>query len=91
MRHIRPTCSRCIYWAESAATGTGSIGHCHRYPPVVIANPETGTVVQKFPTTAPRHWCGEWSGDDSRLASGIASTVAGKSGSAKATASPSSS
>ena len=67
MKHLHPLCSRCIYWQLDSASSSGTVGHCHRYPPGIYMNPQTGTVVQKFPTTDKHHWCGEWDGDASRL------------------------
>lgn len=67
MRHMRPHCSACIYWVVDPAAGASSSGHCHRYPPLAFANPATGTIVQKYPTTDHQQWCGEWSGDDAPL------------------------
>jgi hypothetical protein len=67
MHHLRPNCSHCIYWAVDNTANPPTAGHCHRYPPGVTINPKTGIVLQKFPTTDRHHWCGEWSGDDSRF------------------------
>jgi hypothetical protein len=68
MRHLRPVCSRCIYWIADSAASAPTTGHCHRNPPGVFALPESGTIVQKFPSTDHHQWCGEWSDDDSYLA-----------------------
>lgn len=67
MRHLRPLCSHCIYWVADHTANPATAGHCHRYPPGVYVNPQSGTIVQKFPTTDHHHWCGEWNGDESRL------------------------
>jgi len=67
MRHLRPLCSSCIYWVPEHTADPPRVGHCHRYPPGIYVNPQTGTVVQKFPTSDHNHWCGEWDGDESRL------------------------
>jgi hypothetical protein len=67
MRNLRPLCSHCIYWVAEHTANPPSIGHCHRYPPGIDVNPQTGIVVQKFPTTGHQQWCGEWDGDESRL------------------------
>lgn len=69
--HLRPLCAHCIYWKAEGAGRTASAGHCHRYPPGVYVNPQTGTVVQKFPTTDHHHWCGEWDGDESRFTEAV--------------------
>ena len=53
-----------MYWTEDHTAATPTVGHCHRYPPGVYINPQTGTVVQKFPSVDRHHWCGEWSDDD---------------------------
>ena len=58
------------------ASGTDTVGHCHRYPPGVYVNPQTGTVAQKFPTTDHRHWCGEWNGDDDVLSDMVRQSAA---------------
>lgn len=50
-----------------STTNPPTAGHCHRFPPSVHINPTSGTIVQKFPTTDHRHWCGEWSDDDRKL------------------------
>jgi hypothetical protein len=67
MRHLRPLCSSCVYWVAEHTAKPPSIGRCHRYPPGIYVNPQTGTVVQKFPSTEYHHWCGEWNADESRL------------------------
>ncbi|NRG18930.1 hypothetical protein HPQ64_14650 [Rhizobiales bacterium] len=67
MKKLRPTCSHCIYWTEDHTADPATAGHCHRYPPGIYINPQSGVVVQKFPTTDHHHWCGEWNGDDTRL------------------------
>jgi len=41
----------------------------------VFALAETGTIVQKLPTTDHHQWCGEWSDDDSRLAAAVRRSV----------------
>ena len=64
---VRPTCSHCVYWVSDHAANPPTVGHCHRYPPGVYINPQTGTIVQKFPSTDHHHWCGEWSDDDAGL------------------------
>ena len=75
MRHLRPVCARCIYWVAESAAGTATIGLCHRFPPSVFALAETGTIVQKMPTTDHHQWCGEWSDDDSRFLDAVRRTV----------------
>lgn len=65
---VHPTCSHCIFWATDHSTDSPTVGHCHRFPPGVSVHPETGVVVQKFPTTERRQWCGEWSDNDEALA-----------------------
>jgi hypothetical protein len=67
MKHMRPACSQCAYWVAEASGNPPITGHCHRYPPGVYVNSQTGVVVQKFPTTDHLHWCGEWQGDDQEL------------------------
>lgn len=64
MRHLRPVCSQCVYWIGERST---VVGHCHRHPPAIVVNPETGTVSQRFPTTDHQQWCGEWKGDETEL------------------------
>jgi hypothetical protein len=75
MRHLRPLCSQCIYWVVDRNANPRTTGHCHRYPPVISVNPNTGAVVQKFPTTTNQHWCGEWSHDEMRVTDGIRQTL----------------
>ena len=65
---VRPTCSHCVYWVIDQTAEPATVGHCHRFPPQVASNPESGVVLQKFPTTDRRQWCGEWSDDAVRLA-----------------------
>lgn len=65
---VRPTCSHCVYWVNDHQADPPTVGHCHRFPPGVTVNPETGTIVQKFPATDRRQWCGEWSDDAETLA-----------------------
>ncbi len=64
MKHLRPSCNHCVYWMVDLTVDRPTVGHCHRYPPGIYINPQTGTVVQKFPLTDHLHWCGEWSDDD---------------------------
>lgn len=71
MTERRPTCAHCIYWKGEQVSAQPTTGHCHRYPPGVFANPQTGTVVQKFPVTERSQWCGEWNGDDTALAEAV--------------------
>jgi hypothetical protein len=66
MRQLRPTCTHCIHWVADNTADTPTAGHCHRYPPGIFVNPQTGTIVQKFPTTDRHCWCGEWNGDEAR-------------------------
>ena len=67
MRHLRPLCSHCIYWVADNTANPPTMGHCHRNPPGIYINPQSGTVVQKFPSTDHHQWCGEWNGDESQL------------------------
>ena len=71
MKHLHPLCSHCVFWEVDKTAVTPTAGHCHRYPPSVFANPKTGTIIQKFPSTDQHHWCGEWEGDESRLMQGV--------------------
>lgn len=66
MRQLRPTCAQCVFWTIDNPGETATAGHCHRYPPGVYVNPQSGVVVQKFPSTDRHHWCGEWSSDEER-------------------------
>ena len=75
--YLRPNCSHCVYWVSDHTGNPPTAGHCHRYPPGVYINPQTGTVVQKFPTTDHHHWCGEWSDDEQRLAEAAKRTIVG--------------
>lgn len=63
MRKLHPTCSQCVFWVTDNPGETATAGHCHRYPPGVYVNPQSGVVIQKFPSTDRLQWCGEWSGD----------------------------
>ena len=63
MLNMRPNCSQCVYWVTDRSPDAATTGHCHRYPPAVSINPQSGTAVQKFPLTDRQNWCGEWSGD----------------------------
>ena len=65
MGHLRPQCSHCIYWVTDPSVHKATVGHCHRYPPGLHVNPQTGTVIQRFPATDHHHWCGEWNCDES--------------------------
>lgn len=69
--HLRPKCAKCFYWAVDQTADPATSGHCHRYPPGVAINPQTGTVVQKFPSTDHHQWCGEWSEEVNRLADAV--------------------
>ncbi len=75
MRQLRPQCSHCVYWVADRTANPTTAGHCHRYPPGVYTNPQTGTVVQKFPTTDHHHWCGEWNGDETGLVEAVRQTA----------------
>ena len=65
--YLRPNCAHCIYWVGEHTADPATVGHCHRFPPGIHVNQQTGTVVQKFPTTDHHQWCGEWSDDDAGL------------------------
>lgn len=65
--YLRPNCAHCIYWVADHTADPPTAGHCHRFPPGIYVNPQTGTVVQKFPSTDHHQWCGEWSDDDQHL------------------------
>jgi hypothetical protein len=65
-----------VYWVPELTADPPSVGHCHRYPPGVFVNPQTGVIVQKFPATDPHHWCGEWSHDDSRVRAALSEVLA---------------
>lgn len=69
MSKMRPWCGRCVYWEADTTLPTATIGHCHRYPPGVAFNSKSAALVQKFPITDSNEWCGEWSGDETRLRS----------------------
>jgi len=75
MHHVRPICARCSYWVEDHTAIPATAGHCHRYPPGIYLSPQNGAAIQKFPATDRNHWCGEWSGDDSRLMEGVRQSV----------------
>ncbi len=72
---VRPTCLHCIFWVSDHTSDPPTVGHCHRFPPGVTVNPETGVIVQKFPTTERRQWCGEWSDDEEALAAAAKRTM----------------
>jgi hypothetical protein len=76
MRQLRPACWQCIFWVADHTTSSATTGHCHRFPPGVFANPATGTVVQKFPTTERHGWCGEWNSDEGKWTDALARLVA---------------
>jgi hypothetical protein len=67
MSERRPVCAHCIYWRPDQLVGQPTAGHCHRNPPGICVNPNSGTVIQKFPMTERAQWCGEWCGDDTQL------------------------
>ena len=82
----QPTAGRCYdfgraigraikHWAADKTVDPPVAGHCHRYPPGIYINPETGVVVQKFPMTDQHHWCGEWDPDGERLLSAVRRSV----------------
>jgi hypothetical protein len=48
-----------------------TVGNCHRYPPSLAVNPQTGSAIQKFPLTDRRHWCGEFSDDETQMVEAI--------------------
>lgn len=75
MHALRPVCSACVYWVVDQTASAATSGHCHRYPPSVIVNHESGNVVQKFPTTDHHQWCGEWSCDDRAMAAAARKAV----------------
>lgn len=78
MRRLRPLCKTCVYWLPDGSAREPSAGHCHRFPPGVVVNPQSGVVVQKFPTTDHHHWCGEWSDDETRLLEAARRSVLGQ-------------
>lgn len=71
MRHLRPTCARCVYWVGEPVNDVSITGRCHRFPPSVFALPDTGVIGQRFPTTDHHQWCGEWSDDDTELSAAV--------------------
>ena len=71
----RPSCAQCIYWTSDRTGDPPTSGHCHRYPPGIYVNAKTGAVVQKFPMIDRSQWCGEWSGDDTKLVKGATETA----------------
>jgi hypothetical protein len=64
-----------VYWVEDHTAVTNTVGHCHRYPPGIYVNQTNGVVIQKFATTDRHHWCGEWSGDDTKLMEAVRTSV----------------
>lgn len=76
MRHLRPVCSKCIFWVEDHTSNPPTAGHCHRHPPGIYINPETGVVVQKFPMVDHQQWCGEWNGDEAHFADAVRQSIA---------------
>jgi hypothetical protein len=57
------TCASCKFWKVFGAAPSVS-GHCVRYPPLLIHNPNAAAVGDtgswSFPSTAGNEWCGEW-------------------------------
>lgn len=80
MRKLRPLCSQCVYWVADRTANPPTVGHCHRNPPGIYVSPQTGNVIQKFPSSDHRHWCGEWSDDDARLIDAAKRSVVGRAG-----------
>ena len=76
MHRLRPICAHCVYWSADTTAQPPTVGHCHRLPPGIYINPETGTVVQKFPATDHHQWCGEWSDDETALVEGARRIIA---------------
>ncbi len=75
MSLLRPHCAHCIYWMSDQAGPLYTSGHCHRYPPSVHVKPQTGSPVQKFPSTDHHQWCGEWDCDETWLEDAIHQTT----------------
>ena len=75
MHQMRPSCSACAYWVMDHTATPPTSGHCHRYPPGIYIDPRSSVVVQKFPTTDHHQWCGEWDGDQTRLAEAAKNSV----------------
>ena len=83
VHHVRPTCSHCVYWVGDHTVGSSTVGHCHRFPPGIYVHPESGTVVQKFPSTDHHRWCGEWTDDESSLLEAAKRSVVGVAAAAR--------
>lgn len=71
-------CGECRYFApDPREEYSDRGGHCHRYPPSVVAVPTTqrwqddvgqaATIENYRPWMAVGEWCGEWKGDDHGL------------------------
>lgn len=51
------TCANCAFLEMGAKDDAG---YCHRYPPKLIPDEESGATVS-YPVVVPSDWCGEWS------------------------------
>ena len=47
-------CGNCKYWDKKSH----DVGGCRRRPPTVLNF--NGQIVSTFPSTGPKHWCGDW-------------------------------
>jgi len=64
---------------DEALTLGRAVAGLNAYPPSLAINPQTGTAVQKFPLTDRRHWCGEFSDDESHMIEAIKRITAASS------------
>jgi len=51
-------CKNCRFSNHKRGDGL----YCHRYPPVFVYDPATGTSAPAHPETNPDAWCGEFRG-----------------------------
>jgi hypothetical protein len=56
-----PGCGGCMFWLEGTESGdTERWGFCRRFPPTVIASPDTDEEAASVQAWAVLpHWCGE--------------------------------
>jgi hypothetical protein len=62
-------CQVCRFWEHcpgmSEDGGGHPLGHCHRYPPVIVHGEEDPNLAVTLPiTNGDMDWCGEWQAKD---------------------------
>lgn len=58
---VQKNCASCAYFIHSDDVETQIVGHCNRFPPVVLMDSD-GDICTAWPAVAGAEWCGEFKG-----------------------------